>query len=351
MRVLEVIRMDIEKCAKFLAQLRKEHNLTQLQLSEMVYVSRESVSKWERGVNLPDHDSLLLLSKIYGLTVNELLYGEYLTEHNKEAIDNTTVEVIKLEQSKRAKIIKISGLIITILLILFFALYFITNYNSIRMYILSGEGKYFQIQQGSIVTFQDKTYIQFGEMAKDLEEDITDITLYYKDGKEKEIISSNNDLYLLNGDLSKNSVIKEYKMKDIIKNLYLEINTTEHKDTIKLSILLDHTNSMLFPYIDGSEHGTTKESAPIARISNNLLDKFKLVDEQYIYKTKKHEYIYDEGLNRIIVKGQKIVYNIDTNTIMFGDDKACDLSNEVDIDSACLKYKDLVEEIKKDLFE
>ncbi len=72
--------MDTIQIGKFLAQLRKERGLTQEQLGEQLGVTNKTVSRWEKGNYLPPVDVLLLLSDLYGITINELLSGQRLTE-------------------------------------------------------------------------------------------------------------------------------------------------------------------------------------------------------------------------------------------------------------------------------
>ena len=67
--------MTIET-ANRLYELRKKHNLSQEELAERLGVSRQAVSKWERSEASPDTDNLIALAKIYGLTLDELIYGE-----------------------------------------------------------------------------------------------------------------------------------------------------------------------------------------------------------------------------------------------------------------------------------
>ena len=53
--------MDSKKIGQFIAKLRKEKGLTQKQLGNKLYVTDKAISKWERGLNLPD---IILLQKI-----------------------------------------------------------------------------------------------------------------------------------------------------------------------------------------------------------------------------------------------------------------------------------------------
>lgn len=53
-------------------ELRRQSGLTQEQLAEKLNVSRQSVSKWETGVSVPDLERLIALSELFGVSLNEL---------------------------------------------------------------------------------------------------------------------------------------------------------------------------------------------------------------------------------------------------------------------------------------
>ena len=67
--------MTIE-IANRLLEYRKKSGLSQEELAEKLNISRQSVSKWERGEASPDTDNLIQLSKIYGITLDELINVE-----------------------------------------------------------------------------------------------------------------------------------------------------------------------------------------------------------------------------------------------------------------------------------
>lgn len=67
--------MNIETANRLL-QYRKQHNLSQEGLAEKIGVSRQAISKWERAEASPDTDNLILLAKIYGVSLDTLLKGE-----------------------------------------------------------------------------------------------------------------------------------------------------------------------------------------------------------------------------------------------------------------------------------
>ena len=56
-----------------LAELRKQHGLSQEDLADQLGVSRQAISKWERGEASPDTDNLIELARIYGMSLDELL--------------------------------------------------------------------------------------------------------------------------------------------------------------------------------------------------------------------------------------------------------------------------------------
>ena len=67
--------MNIE-IANRLVTLRKRNSLSQEALAEKLGISRQAVSKWERAEASPDTDNLILLSRIYGISMDELLSTE-----------------------------------------------------------------------------------------------------------------------------------------------------------------------------------------------------------------------------------------------------------------------------------
>ena len=76
--------MDQLKIGKFIAECRKQKKLTQMQLSEKLGITDKAVSKWERGVAMPDSSIMLMLCEILGISVNELLNGEKINMENNE---------------------------------------------------------------------------------------------------------------------------------------------------------------------------------------------------------------------------------------------------------------------------
>lgn len=58
---------------EILTKLRRENNLTQNELAEKAFVTRQAVSKWESGESVPNTETLKLLSKLFNVSINTLL--------------------------------------------------------------------------------------------------------------------------------------------------------------------------------------------------------------------------------------------------------------------------------------
>lgn len=82
--------MDQIKIGRFIAEMRKEQNLTQQDLAEKLGISNKTISKWECGNGMPDYAVMESLCEILKINVNELLSGERLPsqEYSKKAEEN-----------------------------------------------------------------------------------------------------------------------------------------------------------------------------------------------------------------------------------------------------------------------
>ncbi len=91
--------MNQIKIGKFIAECRKNANLTQMQLSEKLNITDRAVSKWENGKAMPDSSIMLSLCEILGISVNELLSGEKINMEN----ENKKNEQLLLEMAKEVE--------------------------------------------------------------------------------------------------------------------------------------------------------------------------------------------------------------------------------------------------------
>ena len=96
--------MDNEKFGQFVRSMRKERQMTQQQLAERLHLTDKAVSKWERGLSLPDISMLEQLARELDVSVVELLCGERKEENiRKDAVEELLVAVSSPEQRPRAR--------------------------------------------------------------------------------------------------------------------------------------------------------------------------------------------------------------------------------------------------------
>ena len=109
--------MDLIKIGKYIAGKRKSLGMTQKQLAEKLGMSDKSVSKWERGVCLPDVSVYKELCSILGISLNEFLAGEDIAQENIiQKSETNIIEIIRdnINKQKCLKIMKCILLVISI---------------------------------------------------------------------------------------------------------------------------------------------------------------------------------------------------------------------------------------------
>ena len=98
--------MDLVKIGQYIADKRKEAGLTQRQLAEQLNMSDKSVSKWERGVCLPNVSVYKELCDILGISINEFLAGEDITEENIVQKSEDTLMQVATDGDHRVRLMK-----------------------------------------------------------------------------------------------------------------------------------------------------------------------------------------------------------------------------------------------------
>lgn len=325
--------MDNGKIGDFIRSLRKELNYSQQDLADLIPITREGVSKWERGVNLPDSSSLLRLSEIFNVSINELLYGERKTKKNKNEISNITVELYK-ENNKKTKRLKIlfSALIVTI--VLFLTYYFINTFNTLKVYNINYSDNSITIKNGMIVTTKEKVYFKLGDIKT--ENNIESLKLYFKNKKGEENIileTDSNEIELVEY-LGYNNYFDFKDLNQIFKETYLEIVFENETKTIHLNYEKDFANDYLVPKKQTDMNpGKLEISLSNEELENKIIDKFKLKDNLYTLQAKNLKFTYFVDFNTITLtqnnKDNKKIwnYNILFQSCEFQEYKGLELVN------------------------
>ncbi len=99
--------MDQKRIGAFIAQCRKEKNLTQMQLAELLGITNQAVSKWENGRGMPDMSLLQPLCDVLGISLNELFSGEHISaEEYKGKAEENISKLFKEKQIANLKPVK-----------------------------------------------------------------------------------------------------------------------------------------------------------------------------------------------------------------------------------------------------
>jgi len=103
--------MDQVKIGKFIAECRKQNNLTQMQLAEKLNITDRAVSKWETGKSLPDSSIMLQLCEILRINVNDLLCGERVTMDNRNnETEKIIIEMVKQKEEADKRLLRMEAL-------------------------------------------------------------------------------------------------------------------------------------------------------------------------------------------------------------------------------------------------
>lgn len=114
--------MDQIKIGNFISLCRKNKKLTQEELAEQLNVSANAVSKWERGVNLPDYSNMQVLCEVLGISLNEFFAGEHIKENELEKqSERNILGILKFTNEKDIKY-KILIIVISTLLVISFVI-------------------------------------------------------------------------------------------------------------------------------------------------------------------------------------------------------------------------------------
>lgn len=114
--------MDQLKIGKFIAKQRKAKNLTQMQLAEKLNITDKAISKWERGISMPDTSIMLELCDILKVSVKELLCGEVINmDNNSEKNEQLLLDMAKEIEKRNLMIWRAMWTILTTCIIGFLA--------------------------------------------------------------------------------------------------------------------------------------------------------------------------------------------------------------------------------------
>lgn len=105
--------MDQIKIGKFISTKRKEKNITQSELAEMLNITDRAISKWENGICLPDANNIIELCKILDITVNDLFSGEVVDmKDNEKRLEENLIELVRAKEESDKRLLHLEVLIV-----------------------------------------------------------------------------------------------------------------------------------------------------------------------------------------------------------------------------------------------
>lgn len=241
--------INSKKTGNFIFELRKEKHMTQEELSKLIPISRQAVSKWERGETIPDSATLLKLSEIFNVSINEILYGEKILKNDNELNEKILLNIYEDRNITKRKI-KFMFLALLLLLIAFLLYYFITSYKSIKIYTISTSNSEISNVEGLFIKTNSKLYLKFDDINfNEHKAKIKKITLYYIDEFGKEILicsTFENNIKLIDY-IGYNEYFDISKIDYIIENMFVRFEfENKNEEIVKLIFTEDYTNNKLF---------------------------------------------------------------------------------------------------------
>ncbi len=218
---------------EYIYKLRTKKGLTQQGLADLIPISRQAVSKWERGITIPDSSTLLILSKIFNVSINDILLAG--KSEKEEKISKVTLDIIdKSNKNQKTQTKKFSLIIISLItsfIFILLLLFFISSYNQIKVYEVLPEQVHsnYKVTSGKLIITKEKILYQQGPISSHTSE-ITYAEIYYiKDNQKILIMGSNgpNPNISFKEDYGYNEYFKIKDENLIINKLYLDIKTKD----------------------------------------------------------------------------------------------------------------------------
>lgn len=177
--------MDLVKIGKYIAGKRKALEMTQKQLAEKLNMSDKSVSKWERGVCLPDVSVYRELCEILGISINEFLAGEDIDAENveKKSEDNI-IQVTKDSKKKQKNLKSILAVVTTfaVIMVLVLGAVFVHKVMQPKNYITAVDRTSAEMKTAELLSGADGAYL-FNFYAKEEYKILTIYLSEYQAGK------------------------------------------------------------------------------------------------------------------------------------------------------------------------
>ena len=308
------------KCTDFantIYNIRKERDITQKELADLIGVSDRTISKWENGSTVPDLETIKKLCNELGISPDSIVKSE---KNYKDRLQDFKRMVGKFLNYILKNIFLIGFIVVFILLLA----YFINNYNTIRIYNLTYESENITFEDGYFFKTKVLNIITINNIKLEkinYEPTSTKIELYtYLNGDKHVIYESDtlNNIYIEESKSYSDLLTKDV-IENIKNNLYIKIYTTdidnnnysyESKLILKQKI---NNNKLCYneyikeqnkkiedlglqnPFLVLKENGYNMDSTKPVVESNNSINKLESLDFSYDGNTETYTKVDDDG--------------------------------------------------------
>lgn len=270
------------KIGSFIKKQREKNKLSQNKLAELLYKDRTVISKWENDKLTPSINDIISLSKIFNISIEELLSGKEITDDNKNEI-HTNFNNYLIKQNNKLKKLKlltlILFLIVLIVLIGFFLYYFYNSYRTTKVFRVYGETENYTLDTSLLIITRERSYLKLGNISDMNGKEIKYIKLYYvtDDGKEKIIFEGEpNDV--LTDFTGYDSGINFGNIKKLKDNLYISFDASKTLK-MKLNLQQDFVNdSLIFKDVAPITTGDIENNRNLYEPPKKILKNFKCND-------------------------------------------------------------------------
>lgn len=317
--------MDSKKIGLFIKELRQKNNMSQNILAEKIPINREAISKWENGRTIPDSSTIIRLSEIFNVSIDEIMFGEYRSKENEKKLQDINLMIyddrnlINKKYNKTAKFLVVSLIVLLIMIISFLLYYFLNSFDSVKIYTIESAPDDIYLTDGAVMLTGESIYFRLGNINGLDENKISKVILYYGNGNKSIIYKTSSGKDALIRDFYDYNEYFEIKNKNIkFDSLFVDIYYDNKVKTIQLIMKEDYSNKKIF--FSKSKKTKLQKSESKEIISNDVINvirkNFQEENGLYFKKIKIKGNLYninyadDSALILIYWKDKKFNYSI-----------------------------------------
>lgn len=292
----------------------------------------------ESGTRKIQIEEIISISKIFDVSIEGILAGEFKTKKNVKKIQKNFLEYLKMQSSYIKKVKLFSFLLILLLVTSFIGFsiyYFLNNYNTIKVYKFSGVSENYRMEEGLFLLSKDKIYFKIGLIHPKVDR----ISIFSEIGNEKKLVYEGEPDIILNDIYGYQTYISYDDFMKSKQNLYLKIKEEE----IKLNFVEIFRNDGIHydeVSIIGEDNNTFSKPVP-----KKVRELFIHKDGYYHLETKKEFMTYVNNVFSVHYDNTYYSYDLLNNLLTYDD-----LNNvmlfEVDNDKAICKSDNCKESSK-----